>query len=280
MALSNLLRAMSASGYDTQPSSGYGNTGIMGTGMTARRRNGRPDTSDEIAADSTQAPWWQGNTTNVWDLPAPYPGNNLGSNDFSRYGSNLGNEIFNSLGQFTNLSPQIAAAYQQLLSGTTPSTISGPISEMQQYLAGLIDPMASKLEGLMAPTLARGVSAINAAAMTGNRQAEDTLPAGGLVSEAKMANADSAMRNIAGLYGQAHDALFNPLAAAMGGNISQTGNAYAGGLGGMLSSALGAGGPETLLQRGLAPWSIAQGLYQLYNQGRGLEYTKDAAKGK
>lgn len=188
--------------------------------MGARRRNGRPDTPEELAENQGNggmpfAPAVAGGGTNIFNQDQQFPGHNFGSNDIARNGTWLSNWLFNQLGNFSGLAPQVAGIYGKILSGQMPQAV----------------------EQLTAPIISQGISKINAQMPTIWRQAEDQLPRA-LANEAKMSAMDSSISGIAGLMNNVYNSTYAPL----------------------LSSALQAGGPETVAQSGLASWQPVRDL--------------------
>ena len=220
----------------------------MAPQMFTRRRNRRPDTPDEIAADQlaqglppsgadAQFP------TNLFDQQQQYPGQNFGSQDVNRFGTFdanwLFNQLANSTGMTAGLAPQVTGIYGDILGGRMPQAV----------------------QQLMAPVISQGIGNINAQMPTLARQAWDQLPPA-LAREAIMSQGDSRISGIANLMSGVYN------------------NAY----GSLLPAALQAGDPtrlaEQITNQGTAPWNIIGQLGSLGNQRFGIEQAGKAQKGK
>lgn len=233
---------------------------MPGANPFQRRRNRRPDTPEELAADAAAqagtvgmdpatapppAGTVPGNTgINPFGEPQQFPGNNYGMQDTDRAGTWYSNYILNSMQPFRALTPQATSLFSSVLGGNMPPVIN------------------QLVEQLTAPKIAENAAMMNSQVATGTRQALDTLPraaAAEAIANLQQAPVAAGAQFRSNLLGSTLPGVFSSIYPQM------------------LGAALGAAGPETALQSGLAAWQPLRDLGMFDLQQYGQEQAAKAA---
>ena len=255
----------------------------------ARRRNGRPDTPDELYADAI-ARGEDPNTVagagnSIFNRPQVYDGNNFGTQDWSRYftwqANNAANQFGGLLNQGQDLYGQGQNLYNQFSQLGSDARLNEQAANVARFNTDVLSGrMPQAIAQIASPYIGRAAGTINAQADTAKRQALDQLPRGGLAAEAVMGANDSAIKGIAHVSGNLYNTLANAaMANALGGGNPAVEAAILGqqaGVFGQQGNFLGQLG-NIIGQQNLVPGNLVSNLGSLLNQRYGIQQAGQAA---